>query len=910
MKFQYSLPMKLLALLLLFVLLTGAGVGFCGTVICGEAGAFETGTGFFDSVLAYRACRDYACNIQQILLLFANDQRTTISSQNYLESMRETFSSENCNVRVVLEDEDTGSTLNLDDLLGINYDRIPEGQEKIIMNETVYIEVYGGILGRWIGLDRRLAETAAAKASEDEHIDGVDYGSSYRGSYGYEYDESKTPDYINYPITVYCYADTALPANDAVRQAYYQFRAMKDYAYPALVLFAGCALLALLDWIFLMCAAGHRPNTDREVITLRFIDRVPYDLFTAVCAAAAVPLLIALSELELVYIRQNGDKLFLIVLFAAAALLMEMFFALFTLSSAARWKSHTLLRNSIIWRICAWFWRSVSGSAGKVAERLQPREISPQEEAQKQEQRAQKQEQRAQTMTKVGKGAQSVFGVLGGVFGAVGRWVARLWQKLCNMFAILPMAWKGLLLLFVVGFVNLFLFILIICDDNVFFVLLLTVFDMAVIWGYLSFLREMVWLHEGAKKIAAGDLDYRVPSDVMHWEFQAHGEALNAIRDGIDAAVEERVQAVEERIKSERMRNELLTNVSHDIKTPLTSIINYVGLLQKEPIEGEKAREYIEVLDRQSIRLKKLLEDLLEASKASTGNITVDAMPTSVGELLRQVVGEYAEKLSAAGIEPIITIPAQDAMIFADGRLLWRIFDNLMANIVKYAMPQTRVYLDLSSDASITAVAIKNVSRERLNIDPDELIERFVRGDTSRSTEGSGLGLSIAQSLTELMGGTFQLTIDGDLFKVLLTFPTLHDIPEKEPDAPGSGAAVDAHPVAAPIFKSPYKKRYTLKMATMAKAAAMEKAAAEAAKKAPAGALEPESEGAERPAAEERALSGPESTAASSTAEETSEIPEAAEQPEASSETADIGEEAPEVLAEQESATDAPVSEK
>ena len=251
--------------------------------------------------------------------------------------------------------------------------------------------------------------------------------------------------------------------------------------------------------------------------------------------------------------------------------------------------------------------------------------------------------------------------------------------------------------------------------------------------------------------------------------------------------MEERVKAVEERIKSDRMRSELLTNVSHDIKTPLTSIINYVGLLKKEEVPGEKAREYIDVLDRQSIRLKKLLEDLLEASKASTGNITVNAAPTNVGELLRQVVGEYTEKLADAQLEPIITLPSENATIYADGRLLWRVFDNLMANIVKYAMPQTRVYLDLRSDAKMTAAAVKNVSRDRLNIPADELMERFVRGDTSRATEGSGLGLSIAQSLTELMGGTFSLMIDGDLFKVEVRFPTFHNVgkpetPAHEPD--------------------------------------------------------------------------------------------------------------------------------
>ena len=243
-----------------------------------------------------------------------------------------------------------------------------------------------------------------------------------------------------------------------------------------------------------------------------------------------------------------------------------------------------------------------------------------------------------------------------------------------------------------------------------------------------------------------------------------HGERLNSIRDGMKSAVERQM-------RSERMKAELITNVSHDIKTPLTSIINYVDLLKKEGLDSEHAAQYLEVLDRQSARLKKLTEDLVEASKASTGNITVNAEPTDLSLLLSQAAGEYEERLRNRSLEPVLTLPKNAPPVLADGRLMWRVFDNLLGNICKYAQPQTRVYLSFRAGEEAVSVTFKNVSAEPLNLPPEELIERFTRGDASRNTEGSGLGLSIAKSLTELQGGRFLLDIDGDLFKAMVTFP-------------------------------------------------------------------------------------------------------------------------------------------
>ncbi len=263
----------------------------------------------------------------------------------------------------------------------------------------------------------------------------------------------------------------------------------------------------------------------------------------------------------------------------------------------------------------------------------------------------------------------------------------------------------------------------------------------------------------GGEKIAGGDLAYKIDTKYMYLDFKEFSESLNNINEGLQTAVNEKM-------KSERFKTELITNVSHDIKTPLTSIINYVDLLKKEDIEDEAARGYIEVLDRQSMRLKKLVEDLVEASKASTGNLSVNLEPCDVRMLLNQAIGEFEEKLQKAGIKTVLKVPDGASMVMADGRHLWRIFDNLLNNICKYALNGTRAYIDIIKENAKVCIIFRNVSRYELNVSADELMERFVRGDSSRNTEGSGLGLSIAKSLAELQNGKLDISVDGDLFKV------------------------------------------------------------------------------------------------------------------------------------------------
>ena len=274
---------------------------------------------------------------------------------------------------------------------------------------------------------------------------------------------------------------------------------------------------------------------------------------------------------------------------------------------------------------------------------------------------------------------------------------------------------------------------------------------------------QMKSLKAAGERMARGEIDEKIDTQHMYWEFKKHAENLNSIGDGMAAAVEQRM-------KSERLKTELITNVSHDIKTPLTSIVNYVDLLQK-PHTPEQESEYLEVLERQSKRLKKLTEDLVEASKASTGNMNVNIVSTSSRELIEQSLAEYGARMEQGMLTVITNIPDPAPRAMADGRLLWRVLDNLFNNVVKYAMPNTRVYIDAAADGGEVIISVKNISRDPLNISADELMERFVRGDSSRHTEGSGLGLNIVQSLITLMHGKFSLSVDGDLFKAEIRLP-------------------------------------------------------------------------------------------------------------------------------------------
>lgn len=330
----------------------------------------------------------------------------------------------------------------------------------------------------------------------------------------------------------------------------------------------------------------------------------------------------------------------------------------------------------------------------------------------------------------------------------------------------IPTVWKSALIISVIFIVD-FILILILSSGGDGAALLLLFLNFAVAVTLILICIMFSEIKNGTEKIAKGNTEEKINEYRMLGDLKIHAQNINSINDGI-------ARAVEQKMKSERFKTELITNVSHDIKTPLTSIINYVDLLSKENIDNENAEEYIEVLSRQSSKLKKLIEDLLEASKASTGNLAVNFTKIEIGTLLSQTLGEYEDRFAEKLLEPVLNNCSQTLFISADNRHMWRIFDNVFNNIAKYAQENTRVYIDVTEKGGTAEITFKNISKEKLNISGDELMERFVRGDSSRNTEGSGLGLSIAKSLAELQKGRCDVQIDGDLFKVKLTFPVVY----------------------------------------------------------------------------------------------------------------------------------------
>ena len=354
--------------------------------------------------------------------------------------------------------------------------------------------------------------------------------------------------------------------------------------------------------------------------------------------------------------------------------------------------------------------------------------------------------------------------LVGRFFRFCGRWIFRGLKAAGNMLPIVA-KWVGLILgLALCAFLS--LVVCLNCWEDIF-----QVFWGLVTFGFCVLILVVVgygaWafgsLLKGARNMAQGDLDQKIESKHLYGSFGQMAKALNNLADGAKIAAERQM-------KSERMKTELITNVSHDIKTPLTSIINYVDLLKSAKTPEEQA-QYLEVLDRQSQSLKKLIEDLMDMSRASSGNVTVELTQIDVAEAVNQALGEFADKLDAVSLTPVFRHPEEPITINADGKHLWRILHNLLSNACKYAMPGTRLYVDLLALEGSAVLTIKNISREELNMDAESLLERFVRGDASRNTEGNGLGLNIALSLAQLQKGNMDILVDGDLFKVTLSFP-------------------------------------------------------------------------------------------------------------------------------------------
>ena len=503
--------------------------------------------------------------------------------------------------------------------------------------------------------------------------------------------------------TVELVLDDAFPIDDDYAFANWVADLAYALRYWIYAIIAAAALLVLVCFIFLLCAAGHRPGV--EGIRPGWGTKIPLDLLTA---AVGLGLFLGIQLVVEAGFWSGIAVILGIVLGSAAGAGV---FTGWCMSLALRIKLGGWWRNTVIYVALRWAWK---------------------------------------VLKKLGGGLRAagcgLAGLLGGI-PLVGKTVL-IFLGLCVL--------EGLGILVSLGFfwswgVLAFLWVL---EKILLFLAVLAVALMC---------RKLLL---GGRALAAGDLAYQVDTSRMVLDFKSHGEDLNHIAQGMAAAVDQRM-------RSERMKTELITNVSHDIKTPLTSIINYADLIGKEPRDSEKIPEYAAVLTRQSERLKRLIEDLVEASKASTGNLEVDLAPCQPGVLLTQAAGEYEQKLKDAGLDLVTRQPETPVTILADGRRLWRVFDNLMNNICKYAQRGTRVYLTLEERDGQAVISFKNTSRAPLDIPAEELLERFVRGDAARGGEGNGLGLSIARSLTELQKGTLDLTVDGDLFKVVLRFGTI-----------------------------------------------------------------------------------------------------------------------------------------
>ena len=346
------------------------------------------------------------------------------------------------------------------------------------------------------------------------------------------------------------------------------------------------------------------------------------------------------------------------------------------------------------------------------------------------------------------------------------KWIGKCNRKIVDFAKTFSRntAGKVKVLLYGCGFLLLqFLLIASIFGGVLIFLLLFMVIDGAIIVYAIRKADGQDLIKDGLKKISNGQLQYKIKTDQLTGDQKEMAEYINNIGDGLDAAVENS-------LKKERMQTELITNVSHDLKTPLTSIINYVDLMKRENPTDPKIQEYLRVLDEKSQRLKVLTEDVVEASKASTGNIKLEMNDIDFIEMVQQVIGEFEEKFQEKNLTMMVHFTDEPSIIYADGQRMWRVLENVFGNVVKYAMEGTRVYAEISNRNKKVTFSLKNISAQPLNISADELTERFIRGDVARNTEGSGLGLSIAKSLTELQGGEFKLYLDGDLFKVMITF--------------------------------------------------------------------------------------------------------------------------------------------
>ncbi len=474
-------------------------------------------------------------------------------------------------------------------------------------------------------------------------------------------------------------------------------------------------LAFLLGLIYIIYSSGKR--VDKDGIHLIFIDHVYLDIALVVSSLAILACFSALNGIYSYYYR-NGilNDINLFLSYCGAIIAIGTFIGItFICMFSKKVKRHEVIRHTLIFRILSWIKNTF------------------------------------------------IFKVCPWIIGKI----KNTFTTLSSVFDKSPLTIR-LVLIFVAYSVLILISISLICSSaysrggTAFIIALLGLamffgVNIAAIYFLLKTFKIIKNIKDGAERIRAGELSYNIPVEGIA-ELRQLSETINKIADGLNTAVSSQV-------KSERMKAELITNVSHDLKTPLTSIITYVDLLKNEGLQSENADKYLGIIDTKSQRLKALTEDLFEAAKASSGNITVNFERLDVVSLINQGLGELSDKIEASGLTFRATLPSEKLFVNADGKLLWRVIENLLSNVFKYALPNSRVYIEAFDNAGTVKIIIKNISAYELNVNEEELMERFKRGDSSRHSEGSGLGLSIAKSLTELQGGSFNIEIDGDLFK-------------------------------------------------------------------------------------------------------------------------------------------------
>ena len=736
-----STAAKTAAIVLFVCALGGALLCGVGTLYLAAADAYDVAPAFSDTALCSSMASRYLfyaeTDVIQACNPFADGAEDAALARRSLDAL---FDPEALNLRLRVTDASSGALYyGPADVEGLEAVTSRQIRYRYVENDVASGYLYGAEAAHAYPAETFPGPTLTPRPSDAaEDAAGTDAATPRPSDAADAADDAAAARVQERTLLLTAYLDPALPAEDTLAVLSALFSRLLAWRYALPILCLGLLLVTTLLYVYLLCAAGRRPGA--EGVQPGRLHRVPTDVLY-VCAAGLAALLLALASLlafggTLVYASVSAFVPLLLVCAvcgAGEALLLALASLLAFGGTLVYASVSAFVPLLLVCAVCgAGEALLLVGVSMSTAVRVK---------------------------TRTWLSSMLVYRALRCLL----RGARSAWSGVSAVLHGLPLVWK--LLLACGGYVLLSVVLI----NEAFYAsdLYLLLYLLLSAAGALLLCRYAVGfdrLRRGAQKLAGGDLVCRVETKGMPRGVRALAEDLGRVSEGAQ-------RALEERMKSERMKTDLITNVSHDLKTPLTSIVNYVELLKKEELHNETAAGYVAVLDRQAQRLKKLTEDVVEASKASSGAINVRLAQLDAAELIRQCAAEYGERFAAAQLTPVLRLPDGPLLVRADGRLLWRVFDNLLGNAVKYAMPGTRVYFDAEAQHNEALLSVRNISREPLEKSGDELMERFVRGDASRRAEGSGLGLSIAGSLMALQGGTLAVLPDGDLFRADVRLP-------------------------------------------------------------------------------------------------------------------------------------------